>query len=386
MHKNRIALTLAIMALTAALALLGTAGCQTAPKQTVINVYNWGEYISNADDTITWMGQDYPVKDVIAEFEAVYPQYKVNYQNFDDNEKMYAKLDTEIYDVIVPSDYMVVRLLKEDRLLQLDKSKLTNVSQYLDSRLSSLQFDEDTAVSAKVADYAVPYMFCTVGLMYNQEELGEINATEPADVWSVLFDPALKNRVGMYSSMRETIGVALNYKGYSLNTLDNDQLNEAKQLLIDQSKNVQPLYGIDELKDKFVSGELLAGVVWSGDHVVCQQRLEEDGQDPEILQYILPKGSNMSVDMMCVPKNAANPEGALAFINFMYQPDIALMNAVYVGYSSPHTDVQTKLPTAITGNPSYYPDAATIKTLEVYYSSEAIDTTYDKLWQVVMAN
>lgn len=386
MHKNRIALFLLIFTLTAALGLLGTAGCQAAPKQTVINVYNWGEYISNADDTITWMGQDYPVKDVIAEFETAYPQYKVNYQNFDDNEKMYAKLDSEVYDVIVPSDYMIVRLIKEDRLLKLDKSKLTNVSQYLDSRLAALQYDEDTAVSAKVADYAVPYMFCTVGLMYNQEELGQINATNPAEAWAVLFDPALKNRVGMYSSMRETIGVALNYKGYSLNTLDNDQLNEAKQLLIDQSKNVQPLYGIDELKDKFVSGELLAGVVWSGDHVVCQQRLEEDGQDPEILQYILPEGSNMSVDMMCIPKNAANPEGALTFINFMYQPDIALMNAVYVGYSSPHTDVQTKLPPAITGNPSYYPDSATIKTLEVYYSSEEIDSTYDKLWQVVMAN
>jgi len=386
MHKNRFALILAIVVLIAALTMLSTAGCQSAPKQTVINVYNWGEYISNADDTITWMGQDYPVKDVIAEFETAYPQYKVNYQNFDDNEKMYAKLDTESYDVIVPSDYMVVRLLKEDRLLKLDKSKLTNVSQYLDSRLSALQYDPEAAISAKVADYAVPYMFCTVGLMYNQEELGKINAASPAEVWSVLFDPAMKNRIGMYSSMRETIGVALNYKGYSLNTLDDGQLNEAKQLLIDQSKNVQPLYGIDELKDKFVSGELLAGVVWSGDHVVCQQRLEEDGQDPEILQYILPEGSNMSVDMMCIPKNAANPEGALAFINFMYQPDIALMNAVYVGYSSPHTDAQAKLPAAITGNPSYYPDAATIKTLEVYYSSEEIDSTYDKLWQVIMAN
>ncbi|HAL74927.1 MAG TPA: hypothetical protein DCM45_07585 [Clostridiales bacterium] len=386
MHKNRIALFLTIIALTVALAVLGTAGCQPAPKQTVINVYNWGEYISNADDTITWMGQDYPVKDVIAEFETAYPQYKVNYQNFDDNEKMYAKLDSEVYDVIVPSDYMVVRLIKEDRLLKLDKSKLTNVSQYLDNRLSALQLDADSAISAKVADYAVPYMFCTVGLIYNQEELGKIDATDPAEVWSVLFDPAMKNRIGMYSSMRETIGVALNYKGYSLNTLDNAQLNEVKQLLIDQSKNVQPLYGIDELKDKFVSGELLAGVVWSGDHVVCQQRLEEDGQDPEILQYILPEGSNMSVDMMCIPKNAANPEGALAFINFMYQPDIALMNAVYVGYSSPHTDVQSRLPAAITGNSSYYPDAATIKTLEVYYSSEEIDSTYDKLWQVIMAN
>lgn len=386
MKRKQLPLFLITVILATLLSLTGAAGCQADQKQTVINVYNWGEYISGSDDTITWLGQDYPVKDVVAEFEAAYPQYKVNYQNFDDNEKMYAKLDTEVYDVIVPSDYMVVRLIKEDRLLELDKSKLPNVEQYLDARLAELQFDADQAISQKVADYAVPYMYCTVGLMYNQEELAKITDTDPAKVWSILFDPSLKNRIGMYSSMRETIGVALNYKGYSLNSLDSGELAEAKQLLIDQSKNVQPLYGIDELKDKFVSGELLAGVVWSGDHVVCQQRLEEDGQDPEILQYVLPEGSNMSVDMLCIPKNAANPEGALAFINFLYQPDIALMNAVYVGYSTPHTDALKKLPETITGNLSYYPDAETIKTLEVYYSSDEIDTTYDKIWQVIMAN
>ena len=149
---------------------------------------------------------------------------------------------------------------------------------------------------------------------------------------------------------------------------------------------MRPLVGIDELKDKYVSGELLAGVVWSGDHVVCQQRLEEEGQDPEILQYVLPQGSNLSVDMMCIPKNAKNPQGAHDFINFMYQPDIALMNAVYVGYSSPHTDVLEKLPPEITGNTSYYPDVATADTLEVYYSSEAIDSLYDQIWQTVLAN
>ena len=386
MKRKITSLLLAAIILTITLTLAGATGCQAEKGKTVINIYNWGEYISNADDTITWYGQDYEVKDVIAAFEDVYPQYEVNYQNFDDNEKMYAKLETEVYDVIVPSDYMVVRLIKEDRLLELDETKLPNVAKYLDTRLASLKYDEDDAISDKVADYAVPYMYCTVGMMYNQEQIGKIDSSDPAEVWDVLFDTNLKNKIGMYSSMRETIGVALNYMGYSLNTLVESQLDEAKQLLIDQSKNVQPLYGIDELKDKFVSGELAAGVVWSGDHVLCQQRLEENGQDPEILQYILPEGSNMSVDMMCVPKNAGNPEGAMAFINFMYDPDIALMNAVYVCYSSPNTDVLTKLPTEITGNLSYYPDAETIKTLEVYYSSEEIDTTYDKIWQVVLAN
>ncbi len=189
----------------------------------------------------------------------------------------------------------------------------------------------------------------------------------------------------MYNSMRESIGMALNYLGYSLNTLDPAELDAARQLLIKQRQEVQPIVGIDELKDKFVNGELVAGVAWSGDHVVCQQRLEEGGQDPATLQYVLPEGSNLSVDMFVIPKNAKNPEGAMAFINYMYDPQVALKNAVYVGYSSPHTDVLARLPAAITGNASYYPDEKTMASLEMYYSNETIDETYDQIWQAVLA-
>ena len=111
MKRKITSLLLAAVILAVTLTLAGATGCQADKGKTVINVYNWGEYISNADDTITWYGQDYEVKDVIAAFEDEYPQYDVNYQNFDDNEKMYAKLETEVYDVIIPSDYMVVRLI-----------------------------------------------------------------------------------------------------------------------------------------------------------------------------------------------------------------------------------------------------------------------------------
>jgi spermidine/putrescine transport system substrate-binding protein len=372
----------AAMILSLASFLPGCAG----QKKTTLVIYNWGEYIANEEDTYTLYGREYPVKDVISEFEAAYPQYDVKYLTYDDNEKMYPKLDTESFDVIVPSDYMVVRLIKEDKLYPLDKAKLGNVSQYLDQKLLSLRFDADSAVSAKVADYAVPYMFCTVGLIYNKDELGLITSQDPKEVWKVLFDPGMADKVGMYSSMRESIGMALNYLGYSLNTLDPKELAEAKALLIEQRKQVKPIYGIDELKDKYVTGELLAGVAWSGDYSVCRQKLEEGNKDPEILQYALPKGSNLSVDMMCIPKNAKNVQGALDFINFMYRPDIALMNAVYVGYSSPNSEVQKNLPAEITGNISFYPDAETVKSLEIYYSSDEIDSTYDQIWQAIMAN
>jgi len=178
----------------------------------------------------------------------------------------------------------------------------------------------------------------------------------------------------------------LNYLGYSLNSLGSAELEAAKQLLISQRKTIKPIFGIDELKDKYVSGELVAGVAWSGDHLVCQQKLEEAGEDPEMLQYVLPEGSNLSVDMLCIPKNAKNTQGAMDFINFLYDPEIALMNAVYVGYSTPHTAALQELPAEITGNKSYYPDLETMNTLEIYYSSDEINTTYDKIWQAILAN
>lgn len=360
-------------------------GCASKKKTTIV-VYNWGEYISREDDTYTLAGQDYKISDVIAGFEAAYPQYEVVYQTYDDNEKMYPVLEKESFDIVVPSEYMVVRLIREGKLQPLDPAKMPNVAKYLDPKLKNLQFDADKSLSDQVYNYAVPYLYCTVGMIYNQNELGPITSQDPKTVWKTLLDPANKGRIGMYNSMRESIGMALNYLGYSLNTLDPAQLEAAKQLLIEQRKTVQPIVGVDELKDKFVNGELVAGVAWSGDHLVCQQRLEEGGQDPEMLQYVLPSGSNMSVDMFVIPKNAKNPEGAMAFINYMYEPGVALKNAVYVGYSSPHTDVIAKLPAAITSNPSYYPDEKTMDSLEIYYSSDEIDKTYDQIWQTVMAN
>ncbi len=360
-------------------------GCSGSKKQTIV-VYNWGEYISREDDTYTLGGQDYAITDVIADFEAAYPQYEVVYKTFDDNEKMYPVLEKESFDIVVPSDYMVVRLIREGKLQPLDLAKMPNVGKYLDPKLQSLTFDADPALSNQVYSYAVPYLYCTVGMVYNESELGPVSSQDPKVVWQTLLDPANKDRIGMYNSMRESIGMALNYLGYSLNTLDPAQLEAAKQLLIAQRKTVQPIVGIDELKDKFVNGELVAGIAWSGDHLVMQQRLEEGGQDPAMLQYVLPTGSNLSVDMFVIPKNARNPQGAMDFINFMYEPEIALKNAVYVGYASPHTGAIAKLPAELTGNPNYYPDAATMKSLEIYYSSDEIDQTYDQIWQTVLAN
>ncbi len=381
--RRSMVLTVLINIITAVL-LSSCAGGKDRSKTLVI--YNWGEYMSRESDTYTLYGKDYEITDVIEDFKAKYPEYDVVYSTYDDNEKMYPMIDKESFDIIIPSDYMVVRLLKENKLQKLDMSKLPNVEKYMDQSLASIRFDPDEAISNQVYDYAAPYMYCTVGLIYNRDELGQLTDTDPAAVWDILFDTSWENRIGMYNSMRESIGASLNYLGYSLNTVAAAELEEAKNLLIEQRKSVKPIVGIDDLKDKYVSGELVAGIAWSGDHVVCQQKLQDGGQDPEMLQYILPQGSNMSIDMMCIPENAENVEAAHAFINFMYEPEIALKNAVYVGYSSPHTEVKQQLPVEITSNTSYYPDAETMESLELYFSSEEIDTTYDKIWQTVLAN
>ncbi len=344
-------------------------GCGSGGRQTVL-LYTWGEYLDEAT-----------VKDA---FEEAYPEYRLKVKTFEDNEKMYPMLDNNSYDVIIPSDYMILRLIREDKLLPLDFAKLPRTADN-DPLLEEIVFDPDPVMNAKLFEYAVPYLFCTVGLMYNADVVPAPASDAPADVWAPLFDPQYVNRIGMYDSMRESIGVALNTLGFDLNTLNPTELQAAEELLLRQRTTVRPLVGIDDLKDKFVQGELVAGVAWSGDHVVCQDRLREGGQDPEMLQFALPAGSNISIDMMCIPKNAKNVEGALKLIDFLCHPGIALANCEFVGYSTPNLKAREQLDPAIRDNPAYYPDEELAKSLQPYYSSVEIDSTYNALWTKYLA-
>ena len=340
--------------------------------QTEIVLYNWGEYIA---------------EDTIARFEEAYPQYKVVSRYFETNETMYPNLSNS-YDVIIPSDYMVCRLIREDKLQKIDMKKLPNVTEHMDPLFSTVIYDQDKTVSDAVLTYSIPYMYCTVGLVYDANKVTlDPASTDPKAIWGVLFDNQYKNQVGMYDSMRESVGVALNYFSYSVNSIDEGQLGEAQQLLLDQKKNMAPTYGVDNLKDKLASGELVASEAWSGDHQVILSRIEELGNSDKIdLKYALPTGSNWSVDLMCIPANAKNVEGAHAFINFMYDPDIALSNCEYVGYSTPNVEARDMLDDEIKNNKSYYPDAETFKTLEIFYSNATIEEAYTELWNTVKAS
>lgn len=347
--------------------LLSSTACDS--RQEIV-VYNWGEYIA---------------EDTIANFEKAFPKYKVVYREFETNETMYPTLNNS-YDVIIPSEYMVCRLINEERIQPLDWSLLPDVTKYMDPMFKELKYSADASVSNEVLDYAVPYLYCTVGLVYdaNKVDIPE-GSTDAKEIWKVLFDENNVTDIGMYDSMRESIGCALNYLGYSINTMDEAQLQEALDLLVKQKKAFNPAYGVDNLKDKMASGELVASVAWSGDHIVMLDRIEELGNDID-LRYALPSGSNWSVDMMCVPTNAKNYEGAHAFINYMYDPQIALENCEYVGYSTPNTEARAMLDPEVANNINYYPDKETFATLEVYYSSAQIEEKYAELWNTVKAS
>ena len=348
--------------------LLSFTGCD---KREELIIYNWGEYIA---------------EDTISKFEAEFPEYKVVYRTFETNETMYPNLDNT-YDVIIPSEYMVCRLINEERIQPIDWSLIPNVTKYMDPVFNDLKYAEDQSLSDEVLDYAVPYLYCTVGLVYdaNKIEVPE-GTTDPSVVWDVVFNPENAGKIGMYDSMRESIGVALNYLGYSINSMDEAQLDEAMDLLIDQKTELSPAYGVDNLKDKMASGELAASIAWSGDHIVMLDRIEELGNDDIDLQYILPEGSNWSVDMMCIPVNAQNYEGAHKFINFMYAPEIALENCEYVGYSTPNTAARDMLDPEVSGNIYYYPTPEIFATLEVYYTSSEIEERYTEIWNIVKAS
>ena len=349
MNKNVRKVIASLTALVMAGSMILSCGC--AKKQQLV-IYNWGEYI--ADDTI-------------AKFEAKFPQYEVVYRTFETNETMYPNLSNG-YDVIIPSEYMVCRLIEEDWIQPLDWTKLPAVQQYMDPMFRSVTYTDNAEVSNQVLDYAVPYLYCTVGLVYdaNKITLPE-DTTDPKVIWDVLFDTDSGNSIGMYDSMRESIGTALNYLGYSINSMDEAQLKEALDLLIKQKSAA-------------------ASIAWSGDHIVMLERLEELGKTDIDLQFVLPEGSNWSVDMMCVPTNCKNYDGAMDFINFMYDPEIALENCEFVGYSTPNTAAKAMLDPEVSGNIYYYPDEAVFSTLEVYFTSDALEEKYTEIWNTVKAS
>lgn len=322
-----------------------------------INVYNWGEYIST--------GADEGTLDVNGEFEKL-TGIKVNYTNYATNEELYAKLKGggTTYDVIIPSDYMISKMIKEDLIQPLNMDNIPNF-RYIMDNYRNLAYDPENA-------YSVPYTWGTVGIIYNAEQ---IDIPKEEIDWDILWDEKYKDQILMFDNPRDAFAVSELLLGYSLNTENPSELKAAAEKLKEQ-KDVVQAYVMDEVFDKMAAGEALLAPYYAGDALT----ILEDNED---LDFVVPKsGTNLFVDAMCIPSSAKQKEAAEMYINFMCEPDIAFANIDYICYSTPHSGAYEMLDDEVRESHVSYPDSQFIAdktTVFVNLSDEANDLMKD-LW------
>lgn len=305
-----------------------------------INVYNWGEYISNGSEGSL---------DVIAAFENI-SGIKVNYTNYATNEDMYAKFKAgsgNVYDIVIPSDYMIAKMIKEDMLEKIDFDNVPNIA-YVDEQYRYPAFDPN-------CEYSVPYTWGTVGIIYNTKYVTE----EEASTWDVLWNPKFKGEILMFSNSRDAFAIALAKLGYSLNTENLDEIRKAGELLQEQKQYVQT-YVMDQIFDKMQLEEAYVAPYYAGDAMTMIKRNEN-------LAFAFPKeSSNIFIDSICIPKGSKNKEAAEAFINFLCEPEVAAANCEYICYSTPESAAKELLPDEMKNSPIAYPPAETTARFEAF--------------------
>ena len=311
-----------------------------------LRVYNASEYIDNT---------------TIADFEREFA-IKVEYAEFESNEAMYEAIvaTPNAYDVLVPSDYTIDRLIKEGKLEKLDKSKVPNIEKVAAEYLKPA-YDPNN-------DYVVPYMVGTLGILYNKKQVAA-----PIDSWTALFDSRYSGKVLMLDSQRDTIGATLKMLGYSINSSDDMELTQAKTKL-QTARSVISAYNESEvIRDKIVAGEAALGVVYSGDAKTAIDR------NPS-LAYVIPReGGNKWVDGFVVMKNTKHLNAAYQFINFMCRPYIAVRNMTMIGYTSPIQGAWAEFG----GNKIMFPTAEELDRCEaLLYNAQALQK-YAKLWKEI---
>lgn len=287
-------------------------GCSKAsdPNTKVLNLYNWGDYIDPS---------------LIDKFEKE-TGIKVNYSTYDTNEIMYAKIKdgSSNYDLVIPSDYMIEKMIKENLVEKLDFNNIPNYK-YIGKDFKHLSYDPKD-------EYSVPYMWGTIGIVYNTKMV-----KKPVDSWNILWDKEYKDQIIMFNSVRDAMAIALKKLGYSMNSENPEQIKQAADALIEEKPLVQA-YMVDEVKDAMVSGEAAVAPVWSGDAAVIMS------ENPDI-KYVIPKeGSNEWFDSLVIPKGAKHKKEAEMFINFLCDPENALQNVEYIGYQTPNTKTFEMLP------------------------------------------
>jgi len=322
-------------------------GCGNKKDSTqVLNIYNVGDYIDES---------------LISKFEEE-TGIKVLYETYDTNETMYQKVKSGStnYDLVFPSDYMVEKMKNEGLLQKIDFKNIPNMK-YIDESFLNPIYDESN-------EYSVPYMWGTLGILYNKKMV-----KEPVNSWDILWNPKYKGNIMMFDSVRDTMAVGLKKLGYSINSTDPKQINEAKDVLMKQ-KDLVLAYVTDEGKDRLLGEEVAMGMIYSGDAVNLIN------QNPN-LAYVVPKeGSNKWVDAMCIPKTAQNKKEAELFINFLLDPENAKVNTEYIGYSTPNKGALKLLDKSITENPVAYPSQEVLSKCETFIDLGETIKLYDRAW------
>ena len=304
----------------------------TIEETDTLYVYNWGEYMADGfDDT----------EDVNALFEEWYAKkhpgkrIKVNYSTFSSNESMYAKIESgaAAYDVIIPSDYMIQRMVKEEMLLPLDIEKIPNYANVDDKfKGDNVYYEEERTPDKEDIIYSVPYFYGMIGIIYNTEMVDEADAEKQS--WDLMFpkDEDMKKKYAknilQFNNSRDAFGTALYKLGYDVNEATPEQWEEARDLLIEQKGVIQG-YVMDEIFNKMSSGSAAIAAYYAGDFFTMYD-------DNDSLAFYYPKeGTNSYIDAMCIPHNSKNPDVAHEYINFMCDTEIGMENALYTYYASP---------------------------------------------------
>ncbi|MDU1414248.1 MAG: spermidine/putrescine ABC transporter substrate-binding protein [Clostridium sp.] len=327
-------------------------GCGSKPSNEVLNIYNVGDYIDES---------------LIEKFQTE-TGIKVVYETFETNEIMYQKVKSggSKYDIVVPSDYMISRMINENLIQKIDYNNIPNYKNIDENFLG--------AVYDPTNEYSVPYFWGTFGILYNKTMVNE-----DVDSWDILWDEKYSGNIMMLDAVRDTMAIALMKLGYSINTTNEKELDEAQQLLVDQRPLVLA-YANDDAKDRLLGEEAAMGIVYSGDAVTLMEENEN-------LAYAMPKtGTNKWIDALCIPTDAENKDYAEKFINFMLEPENAVQNIDYIGYATPNKAALEQLDDEVKNNKTAYPSDDYLKKCETFIDLGEKIKLYDTRWIEIRSN
>jgi spermidine/putrescine transport system substrate-binding protein len=322
-------------------------------NEKVLYVYNWSEYMPDS---------------VLKNFTKE-TGIKVKYSTYDSNEAMYAKIKTigtSSYDVIVPSTYYVNKMSKENLLVKLDKSKLPNYKN-LDKKLLSRPFDPNN-------DYSIPYVWGSTGISYNANLV-----SDKIDSWKNLWNPEYKNSILLNDDMREVFGMALKVLGYSSNSTNPKEIEEAYKKLKELLPNVKMFYS-ESQKQVYLNEEVKLGMNFNGEGFMANE-------ENEAIKYIYPKeGALLWIDSLVIPKGAKNIDNALAFINYLLKPEVSKVISEEIGYASPNAKTLELLDEKTRNNRMIYPNEEDLVNSELQLDVGEALPVYEKYWEMLKTN